>query len=104
MSAALLEIADRASSPSVRVTLCGKLSNLFRSKAGQWIDGRELATVAGAYGWRTRVSDLRRHPYVMTIENRVRSIPGQAAKVSEYRFVPPDQEDPNDAQPDGDAR
>jgi hypothetical protein len=73
--------------PSSRTTLCAKLAALFRAHPGKWLDGRELATVAGAYGWRSRVSDLRRAPYNLTIENRVRTLPGSKAKCSEYRLV-----------------
>lgn len=56
-----------------------------------WIDGRALASVAGAYAWRTRVSDLRRPPRSMTIENRMRTAEtaeGARVTISEYRYVP----------------
>jgi hypothetical protein len=55
-----------------------------------WIDGRELGQVAGSYAWRTRVSELRRPPFVMTIENRQRRVhraDSSHVVVSEYRFV-----------------
>ena len=50
-----------------------------------------LAPIAGSYAWRTRVSDLRRGPFLMTIENRQRTIQTDDGPitVSEYRFVPP---------------
>lgn len=66
-------------------TLCGRLAVFLRARPNQWIDGRELATIAGAYGWRTRVSDLRRPPYSLTIENRQRR--HKRHVISEYRFV-----------------
>lgn len=75
-----------------RVTHADRLASFFRRMPGQWFDGRELATVAGCYGWRSRVSDVRRPPYNLTIENRrrgVRQADGTAFVVSEYRFVPP---------------
>lgn len=76
---------------SARSSLCVRLAALFRSRPGQWMDGRDLAAVAGAYGWRTRVSDLRRQPYAMKIENRLRRVTrrdGSSYVVSEYRHVP----------------
>jgi len=69
-----------------------RLANFFRRSPGQWIDGRVLATVAGCYGWRSRVSDVRRAPYHLTIENRqrmVRQPDGSVFTVSEYRLVVP---------------
>ena len=69
-------------------SLCDRLAAYLKARAWQWIDGRELALVAGAYGWRTRVSDLRRPPYNLTIENRLRR-EGRYT-ISEYRLVLPD--------------
>ena len=66
-------------------SLCAKLARYFEARAGQWIDGRELATVAGAYAWRSRTSDLRKAPWLMVIENRQRKANGFV--ISEYRFV-----------------
>ena len=77
------------SSPSeARQSLCDRLAAHLKARAGQWIDGRELATVAGAYGWRTRVSELRRAPYNLTIENRLRR-EGRYT-ISEYRLCLPE--------------
>jgi hypothetical protein len=67
-------------------SLCDRLAAHLKARVGQWIDGRELATVAGAYGWRTRVSELRRAPYNLTIENRQRR-EGRYT-ISEYRLCP----------------
>jgi len=69
-----------------RGTLCDRLASYFRERPSVWIDGRELATVAGSYAWRTRISELRRAPYLMAVENRQRRV--GAAKVSEYRWTP----------------
>lgn len=69
---------------------CQKLARFFVQHEGQWIDGRTLATVAGAYGWRTRASELRHGPYFMAIENRQRrevDPRGKKFTISEYRYV-----------------
>jgi hypothetical protein len=68
---------------------CQRLAALFLRHPGAWLDGRQLATVAGAYAWRTRASELRKPPYNMRIDNRVRRIEenGKTYQVSEYRFV-----------------
>jgi hypothetical protein len=75
-----------------RISRAERLANFFRRSPGRWFDGRELATVAGCYGWRSRVSDVRRAPFLMTIENRqraVRQADGTQFTISEYRYVPP---------------
>lgn len=88
-------------------TLTGKLAQFFRERPGQWIDGMTLAGVAGSYAWRSRCADLRKAPWLMTIENRQRRVHGHKAHCqmwdfptsechcgggtivkSEYRFVP----------------
>src|SRR5688572_12505812 len=71
-------------------SLNDRLMEFFHARPNVWVDGRELSRIAGAYGWRSRVSDLRRRRG-MTLENRQRTITrddGSAYKVSEYRFVP----------------
>jgi hypothetical protein len=71
--------------------MVGRLAEYFRSHPDQWLDGRELARVAGNYAWRTRVSDLRRVPFSMQIINRqrhCRTPAGESFTISEYRFVP----------------
>jgi hypothetical protein len=83
-------------------SLNDRLEDFLKSHANEWVDGFNLALVAGRYAWRSRVSDLRRHRG-MTIDNRVRVVvahalscmggprpcPGCANyKVSEYRYVP----------------
>jgi hypothetical protein len=73
------------------MTLCARLAAHFSARPGQWIDGRELGQIAGAYAWRSRVSDLRHLPYNLTIENRQRkeqTMLGEPFTVSEYRWMP----------------
>jgi len=74
---------------SAAPSLVERLAGLFRSRPGVWIDGRALAPIAGAYAWRSRISDLRRAPFRMRIDNRQRRVrhDGRAIVVSEYRFV-----------------
>jgi hypothetical protein len=71
-------------------TRVGRLAEYFRSRPDCWVDGRMLATIGGCYAWRSRVSDLRRRPFCMEIQNRTRRIETDdgAVVVSEYRFVP----------------
>jgi len=74
------------------LSLAASLAQFFRSRPGIWIDGRELARIAGSYAWRTRTSDIRRKPFNMRIDNRQRKVEvrdGQVITVSEYRYVPP---------------
>jgi hypothetical protein len=69
------------------MSLTDKLAGFFAKREGQWIDGRELATVAGAYGWRSRCSDLRqRGLQIDNRQRRVRTANGTVV-ISEYRFV-----------------
>lgn len=69
-----------------RTSGCARLAAFFRVRPGKWIDGQELAQIAGVYGWRTRVSELRRPPYGMGIENRQRR--RRRRVISEYRWMP----------------
>ena len=64
---------------------CARLARYFIAHRGEWIDGLTLQQIAGVYAWRTRVSDLRKAPWLLSIENRVRWT-GRVA-VSEYRLV-----------------
>lgn len=71
------------------MTLAARLAEHFRARPNQWIDGRTLAGIGGTYAWRTRLSDLRRAPYYLTIDNRQRrehTAEGDTFIVSEYRF------------------
>lgn len=90
MSDLLEQLHVTADHVPARASLCGRLAAFFKDRAGQWIDGRELATVAGLYAWRSRVSDLRRAPYGLVIENRQRR--NGRFCISEYRLRPSDPE------------
>ena len=74
-------LLDLAAAPPM--SLCDRLEMFFRDRPEQWIDGRVLGTVAGAYAWRSRVSQLRRERG-MQIANRQRRVDGYV--VSEYRW------------------
>jgi hypothetical protein len=65
-------------------TLNDRLAAHFRAHPGEWIDGKELATIAGGYGWRSRCSDLRKRG--MTVENKQERRHGYTR--SFYRYVP----------------
>ena len=83
------------------VTLTDALEAYFRARPLTWIDGKQLAEVAGAYAWRSRVSDMRKRGLV--IENRVttyRTKGGSTFKASEYRYVPSAPEQPS-SEPQG---
>lgn len=70
------------------MSLVENLAAFFQDKPNEWIDGRRLS-FAGSYAWRTRVSNLRKPPFNMTIENRVRRIDDGTDQftISEYRYV-----------------
>ena len=54
------------------MTLTDRLERFFREHAGTWIDGKDLAGIAGTYAWRSRVSNVRERGLV--IQNRQRRI------------------------------
>jgi hypothetical protein len=68
-----------------RTGFCAELAAFFRAHPNEWIDGQALARIAGAYAWRSRVSDLRRPPYQMFIQNRLRRV--RCRVTSEYRWI-----------------
>lgn len=68
------------------MSLNQRLAAFFAARPNTWVDAHELLRVAGFAGWRTRVSQIRKPPFNMTIENRWRVVDGY--RVSEYRFVP----------------
>jgi hypothetical protein len=82
------DVTERAQLPVAQPSFAEKLAAYFHARPGEWIDGMELARVAGSYAWRSRASELRKPPFNMTIENRVRRIFRTGLRVSEYRFVP----------------
>jgi hypothetical protein len=75
--------------PAERLSLCDKLEAYLKARPLTWIDGKRFESVAGGYGWRTRLSECRRERG-MRIENRVRTIKreGFSYRISEYMFVP----------------
>lgn len=87
-------LLDHPVTPSLDVLLtrnsaCARLARYLVLRRGQWIDGRVLAGIGGAYAWRTRLSDLRKAPWFLDIENRYRHVNEDGRKwiVSEYRLV-----------------
>jgi hypothetical protein len=71
-------------------SLNDSLERFFRANPNTWIDGKALAELFGGYGWRSRVSDVRRRG--LTVENRQRRewnfSRGERYTISEYRYVP----------------
>jgi len=76
--------------PRSRITHVEALAQFLRRQPNIWVDGREFGAIGGCYGWRTRLSDLRRPPFNMRIANRQRRVrvDGREFIVSEYRFEP----------------
>jgi hypothetical protein len=70
-------------------SFCAALARVFIARRGEWIDGRELSSVGGFYAYRTRISELRRQPWHLSIDNRVRTVEqdGRMFKISEYRLA-----------------
>lgn len=64
-------------------TLTLRVARYLRSHRFQWVRAEALMRVGGKFGWRTRVSNARRH-YGLPIENRVRHV--GKYRVSEYRL------------------
>jgi hypothetical protein len=74
------------------LSLCDRLEAYLKARPNTWIDGRQLAVVAGSYGWRTRCSDLRLKRG-LDIQNRIRrhvKPDGSYYTVSEYKLVLPE--------------
>lgn len=67
-----------------RQALRDKLAEFFRTRPNEWVNGLDLANIAGKYAWRTRVSDCRLQ-LGMTIKNRQHRLDGKV--ISEYAFV-----------------
>ena len=70
--------------PTPKMTMCERVRRVLVQRAGCWVPAVDLE-VGGRQAWRSRVSDLRQGG--MTIENRVRRLPGGVAR-SEYRYIP----------------
>jgi len=64
-----------------------KVLQVFQANENVWVNADLLASRGGRYAWRTRISNLRKPPYNLSIENRQRK--AEAGHViSEYRYVP----------------
>lgn len=82
--------AYRRPSPS-RSRFTDRLAEFFRRQPDRWVDARDLMSVGGVCAWRSRLSDLRRAPFNMRVDNRVRVLSrpdGGRVKVSEYCYRP----------------
>lgn len=76
--------------PGAQLSRTARLAALFKAHPGPWLDGLAIQRVAGAYAWRTRISDVRRE-FGLEIENRQRretSPNGETITRSEYRLRP----------------
>ena len=72
-------------------TIVERMAAFFRERPGQPVDMHVLDQRFGCGGWRTRVSDLRRAPWFMAIENRwweERRADGTKYRVSVYTYRP----------------
>ena len=70
------------------MTYRDRVATLFKDRPFRWIDGRQRATIGGAYAWRTRLTECRTE-LRMDIRNRQRRV--NQVVVSEYRYCPPAQ-------------
>lgn len=67
-----------------------KLAVFFKNHANAFVNGLDLAPIAGSYAWRSRVAELRTK-MGMDIENRQRIVDG--VTISEYKFHSPSRGD-----------
>ena len=67
-------------------TRCQKLASYFQARPNEWISALQLMSVGGVLAFRTRISNIRKPPYSMDIENRIER--RGRAKHSFYRYVP----------------
>ena len=81
------------------MSLCERLALYFKARPNEWLDGHALMHVGGSFAFRTRISELRKPPYGMTIENEVlrhqrkEVVNGEVVTKhwteTRYRYVPP---------------
>ena len=74
----------------MRHSLRQNVIDLLKSRAGEWVDGHDLAKVGGPFGFRTRISEARRLDG-LRIDNRCRRVRlanGQHFTITEYRYTP----------------
>ena len=72
-----------------RDSMCARIARHLLAHRGQWIDGQVLSKLGGYAAYRTRISDLRKAPWCLNVENRYRHMKDGDRKwiVSEYRCV-----------------
>lgn len=68
------------------MSLNERVAALLEAHADQWVDGQRIAAVGGYAAWRSRISDLRRPPYNLVIENRTRRVHGHKAHCQMWDF------------------
>jgi len=71
-------------------TLTELVADYFTAHPNTWIEMHVFASFAGVGGWRSRISDCRRAPFSMQIEQRdyrTRTHDGRTITVSEYRYL-----------------
>lgn len=61
-------------------------ATLFRMAPGRWFDANGLMSVLGRYAWRTRISECRKPPYNLRIENKQVRQPWGVQSM--YRYQP----------------
>jgi hypothetical protein len=80
---------SHSTSHSGRTSLTDALVHFLRCHPNVWYDGRRFMQIAGAYGWRSRVSDARHRGLdIRNRQRRVKTPDGRAYVISEYRYVP----------------
>lgn len=86
-------LLEEPSTPTLGVLLsgdsmCARIARHLLAHRGEWVDGRELSRVGGYAAYRTRISDLRKAPWHLSIENRYRHVKEDGRKwvVSEYKL------------------
>jgi hypothetical protein len=84
-----------------QVSLCERLAAYFRERPGQWIDGHALLDIGGTFAFRTRLSELRRPPFNMTIENQTtrHEFMGRKWTETKYRYTVQETSHENTAAP-----
>jgi hypothetical protein len=83
------------------VNLCEKLAAYLSARPNEWIDGHALLDIGGTFAFRTRLSELRRPPFNMTIENRTtrHAFMGRKWTETKYRYTVQETSHENTAAP-----
>lgn len=71
------------------MTLCETLADYLKARPNEWIDGHALLDIGGTFAFRTRLSELRRPPFNMTIENQTtrHAFMGRKWTETKYRYT-----------------